>query len=409
MAAARDGIDQCRRRRSRVTSTSSCLRCNGEPSRHRRSVPAVRVGPAVHRAAGEGCGRDGGVQRGRVGADRDARAVAAAAGRDPTQPRLRRARGDRLRPAPFFRPAVLAERLRLLCRLPSAGPRVHRRPAACARPRAGGAQRHRAAESSPPALVRMGWRERQPVDGEPAADPRPARDRQQRREGGLRGPHRRRRRMPLSCGVRRGSRTRKRPRRCSSTWARRSPRTRKRSSPAARRSTIFATRWRAARPRPRRTRPPRGEVSRSSSAAAIAIACHSGPNFTDRAFRATGVPQFMGSTVPDTGRYAGVTDTSREPLQSARPVQRRRRVTPPTRHEGRPARPRQVAHAEPAQCRRDGTVSAQRHRGVAVRRGAPLREVGRRRAALRRRRAQGTPRPSCPPGTSTIWWLFSRR
>ena len=37
------------------------------------------------------------------------------------------------------------------------------------------------------------------------------------------------------------------------------------------------------------------------------IACHSGPNFTDRAFRGTGVPQFVGQTAPDTGRYEGVT------------------------------------------------------------------------------------------------------
>jgi len=37
------------------------------------------------------------------------------------------------------------------------------------------------------------------------------------------------------------------------------------------------------------------------------IACHSGPNFTDRAFRGTGVPAFIGQTAPDMGRYAGVT------------------------------------------------------------------------------------------------------
>jgi len=35
-------------------------------------------------------------------------------------------------------------------------------------------------------------------------------------------------------------------------------------------------------------------------------ACHSGPNFTDGAFRATGVPSFVGQTVADGGRYAGL-------------------------------------------------------------------------------------------------------
>ena len=35
------------------------------------------------------------------------------------------------------------------------------------------------------------------------------------------------------------------------------------------------------------------------------FACHSGPNFTDGAFRATGVPPFAGQRAPDTGRYAG--------------------------------------------------------------------------------------------------------
>ena len=38
------------------------------------------------------------------------------------------------------------------------------------------------------------------------------------------------------------------------------------------------------------------------------IACHSGPAFTDRAFRGTAVPQFIGETAPDMGRYAGVTE-----------------------------------------------------------------------------------------------------
>ena len=38
------------------------------------------------------------------------------------------------------------------------------------------------------------------------------------------------------------------------------------------------------------------------------IACHSGPVFTDRAFRGTAVPQFIGETAPDMGRYAGVTE-----------------------------------------------------------------------------------------------------
>ena len=36
------------------------------------------------------------------------------------------------------------------------------------------------------------------------------------------------------------------------------------------------------------------------------FACHSGSNFTDGAFRATGVPSFIGQTVADRGRYAGV-------------------------------------------------------------------------------------------------------
>jgi cytochrome c peroxidase len=36
------------------------------------------------------------------------------------------------------------------------------------------------------------------------------------------------------------------------------------------------------------------------------FACHSGPNFTDGEFRATGVPPFVGQTAADTGRYAGV-------------------------------------------------------------------------------------------------------
>ena len=36
------------------------------------------------------------------------------------------------------------------------------------------------------------------------------------------------------------------------------------------------------------------------------FACHSGPNFSDGEFRATGVPPFVGQTAPDTGRYAGV-------------------------------------------------------------------------------------------------------
>ncbi len=35
--------------------------------------------------------------------------------------------------------------------------------------------------------------------------------------------------------------------------------------------------------------------------------CHRGPNFTDGAFRGTGVPPFVGQGAPDTGRYAGVT------------------------------------------------------------------------------------------------------
>jgi cytochrome c peroxidase len=34
--------------------------------------------------------------------------------------------------------------------------------------------------------------------------------------------------------------------------------------------------------------------------------CHGGPNFTDGAFRGTGVPSFVGQSAPDTGRYAGV-------------------------------------------------------------------------------------------------------
>ncbi len=33
--------------------------------------------------------------------------------------------------------------------------------------------------------------------------------------------------------------------------------------------------------------------------------CHGGPNFTDGAFRGTGVPPFVGQGAPDTGRYAG--------------------------------------------------------------------------------------------------------
>ena len=36
------------------------------------------------------------------------------------------------------------------------------------------------------------------------------------------------------------------------------------------------------------------------------FACHSGRNFTDGEFRATGVPPFVGQTAADTGRYAGV-------------------------------------------------------------------------------------------------------
>ena len=36
------------------------------------------------------------------------------------------------------------------------------------------------------------------------------------------------------------------------------------------------------------------------------FSCHSGPNFTDGEFRATGVPPFVGQTAPDAGRYAGV-------------------------------------------------------------------------------------------------------
>ena len=36
------------------------------------------------------------------------------------------------------------------------------------------------------------------------------------------------------------------------------------------------------------------------------LTCHSGPNFTDGKFRATGVPSFVGQRAPDTGRDAGI-------------------------------------------------------------------------------------------------------
>jgi cytochrome c peroxidase len=36
------------------------------------------------------------------------------------------------------------------------------------------------------------------------------------------------------------------------------------------------------------------------------VSCHGGPNFTDGAFRGTGVPPFVGQAAPDTGRFAGV-------------------------------------------------------------------------------------------------------
>ena len=88
------------------------------------------------------------LERGRDRSRRRARTLAAVLRARSDQPRLRHARGDCLRPAPLLRPAVFAERLCRLRRVPSARPQLHRQPAARARAGAGGSQRHRAAEPS---------------------------------------------------------------------------------------------------------------------------------------------------------------------------------------------------------------------------------------------------------------------
>ena len=278
---------------------------------HRRLRPWILLGALGLRAAsrrGRRCGgRDRDVRRGRGGAHRGARSVAAAGHARSDQPRLRHARGDRLRPPPLLLPAVLAERLRLLCRLPSAGPRVHRQPAACARTGAGRPQRHRPAEPSPAALVRLGRIERQPVDGEPAADPR-----SRARSAAAR------RRSPSS--IRTGDGVACRYRAAFGAdpegEADETVLVNVGKALAAYEETLVTGRtpfddFRDALARGERL----GRVVPGKRAAraqglrrhaAIASSCHGGPNFTDGAFRGTGVPSFVGQSAPDTGRYAGV-------------------------------------------------------------------------------------------------------
>ena len=156
-----------------------------------------------------------------------------------------------------------------------------------------------------PALVWLGWRQRQPVGAKPAAD-------SGRREMG--GSV-----IQLAGAIRANDDLRARyvavferlPPADDTTWLSTSPRpwprTRKRSLPRARHSTTIAMRLPVVmQPRRHAIRRPRAAALPTFVGPGHCIACHSGPRFSNGEFHDVGIAFFVAAGRVDPGRHGGI-------------------------------------------------------------------------------------------------------
>ena len=236
--------------------------------------------------------------------------------------------------------------------LPSSGEELHGRPAEGAWAGRGRSQHAECREHASAALVRLGWRRRQPVGAEPAANGRSARNGQRRRASGRRRAGQRGSRERLSQGVRRSAAGRRR-------GARRGCRQGARGLPGDDRNGTHAVRR---LPRCALARRPSGRGALSARGAAGAQDLHRQGTVQRLPYRSPLFQRRVPRCRHPALRRAGTRgrravrrhpEAPGEPLQSGGPLQRR----PDAKHGD---------EHSPRRCRRIGTSASSRFRRCAT-------------------------------------------